>query len=101
MCNYSGADSPDAKRRCSSRGRCARIAPMPAAPSPAGRLQQLQKMLEAAPDDTFLLYGIGMEYKKAGDPERAVEHFNRVLQIDPGYCYAYYQRGQTAETTGD
>jgi Tfp pilus assembly protein PilF len=64
-------------------------------------MQQLLKMLETSPDDTFLIYGIGMELKKSGDHARAVEHFNRVIQIDPGYCYAYYQLGQTHEATGD
>jgi Flp pilus assembly protein TadD len=64
-------------------------------------MQQLQTMLLKAPDDTFLLYGVGMEHKKAGDTARAVEFFDRVIQIDPGYCYAYYQRGQALEIAAD
>jgi Flp pilus assembly protein TadD len=65
------------------------------------RLSQLQQMLEKSPDDTFLLYGIGMEYKKAGDTERAIEYFNRVTRLDTGYCYAYHQRGLVCEMAGD
>ena len=65
------------------------------------RLRQLQQMLEKSPEDTFLLYGIAMEHKKAGDAERAVEYFDRVIRLDPGYCYAYHQRGLVHENTGD
>jgi tetratricopeptide (TPR) repeat protein len=65
------------------------------------RMQQLQQMLEQAPADAFLLYGIAMEHKKSGDAARAVEYFDRTIQVDPGYCYAYYQRGQVLESRGD
>ena len=65
------------------------------------RMQQLQRMLEKSPDDPFLLYGIAMEHKKLGDAARAIEYFDRTIAVDPGYCYAYYQRGQTLEQTGD
>ena len=65
------------------------------------KLTKLFSMLERAPKDTFLLYGVGMEYKKLGEYPRAIEYFNQTLSIDPGYCYAYYQRGQTQEIIGD
>lgn len=65
------------------------------------RMEKLQKMLEREPNDTFLLYGIANEYKKANDSARAIEYFDRVIQIDPGYCYAYHQKGLTYEITGD
>jgi Tfp pilus assembly protein PilF len=58
-------------------------------------------MLEKNPTDTFLLYGIAMEHKKAGDAARAVEYFDRVIALEPGYCYAYHQRGLVHEMTGD
>jgi tetratricopeptide (TPR) repeat protein len=65
------------------------------------RLQQLQKLLEREPNDTFLLYGTALEYKKLGDSARALEFLGRVLQLDPGYCYAYHQRGLIHESNGD
>lgn len=65
------------------------------------RLEKLREMLAKQPNDPFLLYGIGMEHKKAGDHKSAIEHFDRVVQVDPGYCYAYYQKGLTLEETGD
>jgi len=65
------------------------------------RMQKLLAMLDKAPQDTFLLYGLAMEHKKAGQPQDAVNYFNRVIEIDPGYCYAYHQRGLVHESTGD
>jgi len=53
-------------------------------------------MLEKSPDDPFLLYALGMEMKKT-DVAAALELFHRVIQVDPGQCYAYYQLGQTHE----
>ena len=72
-----------------------------AEPVASQRMSKLQAMLQKQPNDTFLLYGLAMEYKKAGDPARAVEHFDRVISLDPGYCYAYHQKGQTYEASGN
>jgi tetratricopeptide (TPR) repeat protein len=66
-----------------------------------GRLAKLLEMLEKQPADAFLLYGAAMEYKKAGDYPKAIEYLERVLRVDPGYCYAYFQRGQVYEASGD
>jgi tetratricopeptide (TPR) repeat protein len=73
----------------------------PPAKTSVNRLAQLQKMLEKTPDDPFLLYGIAMEHKKSGDSTRAIEFFDQTLRVDPGYCYAYYQRGQVFESIGE
>ena len=52
------------------------------------RMRQLQQMLTRQPDDPFLLYGVAMEYKKAGDSGRALDYFGQVLQRDPNsYLY--------------
>ena len=68
---------------------------------PSERMRKLQAMLQKQPDDTFLLYGLAMEYKKAGEAAKAIEHFDRVLALDPGYCYAYHQKGLVYESAGD
>lgn len=65
------------------------------------RLLQLQKMLEREPTDPFLLYGVAMEHKKAGRAEDAIEFFEKTIAVDSGYCYAFYQLGQTYEQLGD
>ena len=58
-------------------------------------------MLARQPDDPFLLYGVAMEFKKAGANSEALDYFGRVLQRDPNYCYAYYQQAQVHESLGD
>lgn len=69
--------------------------------APTPRLEKLQKMLERTPQDTFLLYGIALEYKKMGDANRAIEYLDKVVAVDPAYCYAYHQRGLVHESLGD
>jgi tetratricopeptide (TPR) repeat protein len=58
-------------------------------------------MLEEQPDDSFLLYGIAMEFKKAGDLDRALAMLANVSEVDPGHGYAWFQRGQIKESQGD
>ena len=65
------------------------------------RLEQLQKMLQREPDDIFLLYGLAMEHKKAGQKEIALELLDRVTQLDAGHGYAFFQSGQIKEQSGD
>ena len=65
------------------------------------RLEKLTKMLEREPDDTFLIYGLALEHKKLGDHAKAIALLDRVIQLDPGYCYAYFQKGSVLESTGD
>lgn len=65
------------------------------------RMRKLQSMLEKQPEDTFLLYGVALEYRKADDSVRAIEYLDRVLRLDPGYCYAYHQKGLVYESLGD
>ena len=66
------------------------------------RMLQLRKLLEKEPNDTFLLfYGIALEYKKAGDLPAAISQLDRVIALDPGYCYAYQQKGLAYEQAGD
>jgi len=69
--------------------------------SPSPRMAQLQKMLERTPNDPFLLYGLALEYKKAGDFPTALQYLRKTTEIDAGYCYAYFQRGQVYEAMGD
>src|SRR3954447_3458529 len=65
------------------------------------RMEKLKAMLDKQPGDAFLLYGMGMEYKKQNDAARAIEYFDHTVQHDPGYCYAYYQKGLVQESQGD
>jgi Flp pilus assembly protein TadD len=65
------------------------------------RLQKLTELLAKSPDDAFLLYAIAMEHKNAGNVPAATDFFDRVVKRDPGYCYAYHQKGLLLESTGD
>ena len=56
---------------------------------PSDRMRKLEAMLAQQPTDPFLLYSLGMEHKKANDLAAALSFFDRTLQADPGYCYAY------------
>ena len=69
--------------------------------APSERMRQLHQMLQKEPDDTFLLYGIALEYKKHNESAKALEYLDRVLRLDPGYLYAYHQRGLVHEADGD
>lgn len=65
------------------------------------RLTQILKMLEKTPEDAFLLYGAALELKKEGDFNGMIAYLDRVLAVDAGYCYAYYQKGFALEELGD
>lgn len=67
----------------------------------ADRLPQILKMLEKTPDDAFLLYGAALEYKNRQKLAEAIDYLNRTIAADENYCYAYYQKGQVLEETGD
>ena len=67
----------------------------------ADRLDQILKMLEKTPGDAFLLYGAALEYKNRQKFVEAIDYLNRTIAIDENYCYAYYQKGQVLEETGD
>lgn len=61
------------------------------------RIEQLQKLLAAEPDDTFCLYALAQEYAKTGDHDRAIEHYDRVIAVDPDHCYAYFHKARSLE----
>jgi len=65
------------------------------------KLPKLLAMLQTRPNDSFLLYAVAMEYKKRGEQAAAIDWFSRAIDVDPNYCYAYYQRGQVQEQSGE
>src|SRR3972149_4618537 len=64
------------------------------------RRKKLEQMLEKTPQDTFLNFGLAMELAKEGMTEEALAQFDRVLQIDPSYLTAYFQKGSTLINAG-
>lgn len=70
-------------------------------PDPSDRLSKLQAMLDRTPGDPFTLYAVALEHRKAGRLDLALQHLDKTIQFDPGYCYAYFQKGQILEENGD
>src|SRR3972149_3453072 len=64
------------------------------------RRMRLEQMLEKSPQDAFLNFGLAMELAKQGLIEEALAQFDRVLQIDPSYLTAYFQKGSTLINAG-
>jgi tetratricopeptide (TPR) repeat protein len=65
------------------------------------RLDKLLQMLAKEPGDTFLLYAIALEHKKAADYRQSLEFFQKVIEKDPLYCAAFQHAGQTHELNGN
>lgn len=65
------------------------------------RLAKLQSLLDKTPADTFLLYAIALEHKKAGEFATAQQWFDRVIATDPAYSVAYHQSGLAHEAAGE
>lgn len=65
------------------------------------RLQKIMEFLQKTPDDPFLQHALGLEYLKLGDPEKAREVFEALLNAHPGYVGTYYQLGKLLESANE
>jgi Tfp pilus assembly protein PilF len=61
------------------------------------RLSQLEELLKEDPSDSFLQYGIALEYAKKGNVNEAIQRIEKLLTEKPDYLGAYYQLGQYYE----
>ncbi len=64
------------------------------------RLEALKAMVSQNPGDSFLRYGLAMEYRNGGDLEGAVREFRELIAANPDYGPAYFHGGQTLERLG-
>lgn len=65
------------------------------------RMSQLEALLADDPNDSFLRYGLAMEYVSQGDDETAVAQFRELIEkSDPPYVPAYLQAGQILSRLG-
>ena len=64
------------------------------------RVEAIRKMLAERPDDTFLIYSLGMELASAGRFDEAVEQFQRCLELDSEYLPAHTELGKTFRSAG-
>ena len=67
---------------------------------PASRLTALKDMVAQNPRNSFLRYGLAMEYRNAGDLAAAAEEFRSLMVADPDDVAAYFHGGQTLEKLG-
>ena len=62
-------------------------------------ISALEKLLGTPRDGALLRYSLGLEYAKAGEPERAIEQLREAVARDPLYSAAWKALGkQLAES---
>jgi tetratricopeptide (TPR) repeat protein len=64
------------------------------------RLDTLKDMVAQNPNDSFLRYGLAMEYKNAGSLAEAMGAFQDLMAVNPDYSAAYFHGGQVLEKLG-
>jgi predicted Zn-dependent protease len=64
------------------------------------RIAVLTEILSQNPADAFARYGLAMEYSKAGEVERALEEFGKLLSAHPDYTAGYFMAAQTLASAG-
>ena len=64
------------------------------------RLEALKSMVAQSPGDSFLRYGLAMEYRNSGDLESAMGEFQTLMNAAPDYTATYFHAGQTLERMG-
>src|SRR5579863_8797756 len=64
-------------------------------PASMDRLAMLNEVLSQNPDDAFARYGLAMEHSKAGEIDRALEEFGKLLSTHPDYTAGYFMAAQT------
>lgn len=66
----------------------------------SNRLEMLKNLVERDPGNSFVRYGLAMEYRNQGQLEQAMTEFRKLLAANPDYSAAYYHGGQTLELLG-
>ncbi len=59
------------------------------------RVTMLNEILAQNPGDAFARYGLAMEYSKAGEVERALEEFAKLIAAHRDYTAGYFMAAQT------
>ena len=54
----------------------------------------LTELLTHDPNNAFARYGLAMEYSNAGELDRALEEFGKLLSANPGYTAGYFMAAQ-------
>lgn len=65
------------------------------------RRAKLEVLLQAEPDDEFLLYALAKEFAAEGDAPAALSRFAALAAQHPGYVATYLQWAQLLADGGD
>ena len=65
------------------------------------RREMLEEMLASDPQDTFLRYGLAMEFAREGQPQESVARLRALIADQPNYIPAYFQSAQILAKEGD
>jgi tetratricopeptide (TPR) repeat protein len=64
---------------------------------PGPTVENLEKLIGTPRDGSLLRFSLGLEYSKLNQWEKAIEHFNHSVALDPGYSAAWRALGKTLE----
>ena len=64
------------------------------------RLEKLEGMLAAEPQDTMVRYMLALEVEKTDDHDRSLELLNSLMSNDPAYVPAFLMAGQQLARLG-
>lgn len=57
---------------------------------PNPRLEKILQLFKEDPQNTFLLYALGLEYQSELDFEKSIEYFEKLRDFNPDYLGLYY-----------
>lgn len=69
--------------------------------STTDRLESLLSLAEQDPENTFLRYGLAMEFARLDRTEEALQSFRLLIEKNPLYVAAYYQMGTLLARRGE
>lgn len=62
------------------------------------RMDQLQKLHAADPADADVLYMLAQEHAKAGQYDQAIQWYDRCIETDGHYHYAFYHKARAQQS---
>ena len=64
------------------------------------KVERFESLLAAGRESPLLRLTLGTEYLKRGDPESAIRHLARAVELDPHYSAAWQHLGRAFEQAG-
>ena len=64
-------------------------------------IELYNKILKADPNNTVILYNLGLALDDSGELEKAIDCYKKVIEIDPSYLSAHFNLGIVFKTLGE